>query len=440
MKVRAMEVSHKYIVSCEIVVAQIRRWNNLDIGGVDLTNPLSERSQSRMGNRGEESDNNILKSWKALQENGCTRWKLSSSLFEKPYTLMKYIMDPEIQTFTEIWLTAIVTLIFCHQIAARIQSGAARLLSLLPIIYLFTTLPLRLSSVHLAGPTIFYLVWLGNFKLILFSFNQGPLSTSPPLSLLHFISIALFPIKTKQTPISPKPPSNNNKLHNPILIFLLKFCLLVAIIILENYRELLHPYLILPLYCCHVYLGVELVLAVTAVPVRAVLGLELEPQFDEPYLATSLQDFWGRRWNLMVTSILRPTVYDPVRRISTRILGRRWALPPAIIATFVVSGLMHEVIYYYVTRVAPTWEVTWFFVLHGFCVAVEVGVKKALKGGGWGLPPAVSRPLTVGFVAVTGGWLFFPQVIRNGVDVKAINEYSILVGFIGEQVTANALL
>ncbi|KAK6132988.1 hypothetical protein DH2020_033279 [Rehmannia glutinosa] len=350
---------------------------------------------------------------------------------------MKYIMDREIQIFTEIWLTAIVTLIFCHQIAARIPSGAARLLSLLPIIYLFTTLPLRLSSFHLAAPTIFYLVWLGNFKLLLFSFNQGPLSTSPPLSLLHFISIALLPIKTKQTPISPKPPSSDKKAFHPIIIFLLKFCLIAVIISLEKYREFIHPYLILALYCCHAYLGAELVLAVTAVPVRAVLGLELEPQFDEPYLATSLQDFWGRRWNLMVTSILRPTVYDPVRRVSTRILGRRWALPAAVMATFVVSGLMHEVFYYYVTRVAPTWEVTWFFVLHGFCVAVEVGVKKAWCGC-WGLRPAVSRPLTVGFVAVTGGWLYFPQGIRSGLDVKAINEYSILVGFIRDRLPVNA--
>ncbi|KAG8365122.1 hypothetical protein BUALT_Bualt18G0071500 [Buddleja alternifolia] len=336
-------------------------------------------------------------------------------------------MDPEIQTFTKIWLTATASLIFCHQVSARLPGGAARLLSLLPVIYLLTTLPLRLSSVHLAAPTIFYLVWLANFKLLLFSFNQPPLSTTPPLSLLHFISISLLPIKiAKHTP-SPKSPP-----HSKILIFLLKFILLGVIIYLYKYREYIHPYIVLALYCCHVYLGVELVLAVTAVPVRAVLGLELEPQFNEPYLATSLQDFWGRRWNLMVTSILRPTVYLPVRRICTRIIGERWALLPAILATFVVSGLMHEVIYYYLSRAYPTWEVTWFFVLHGLVVAAEVAVKKAVKGGWW-LHRAVSGPLTVGFVAVTGGWLFFPQVIRNGIEMRAIDEYSIVVRFIGER-------
>ncbi|KAK4420814.1 Long-chain-alcohol O-fatty-acyltransferase [Sesamum alatum] len=315
------------------------------------------------------------------------------------------MVDPEIQALTQIWLTATVSLIFCHQIAARIPSGAARLLSVLPVIYLFTTLCLRVSSVNLGAPTIFYLVWLGNFKLLLFAFNQGPLSAAPPLPLLRFIAVGLLPIKTKQPP-SPNSSTSN---HNRPILLLLKCGLLAVIVASYKYREFMQPYLIMALYCCHVYLGLELLLAMTALPVRAVLGLELEPQFDEPYLATSLQDFWGRRWNLMVTSILRPTVYHPVRRISTRILGRRWAPAPAILATFLVSGLMHEVIYYYMSRARPTWEVTWFFVLHGVCLAAEVALKKAV-GRRLQLPKVVSRPLTVGFVAVTGGWLFFPQL------------------------------
>ncbi|KAL2247667.1 UNVERIFIED_CONTAM: Long-chain-alcohol O-fatty-acyltransferase [Sesamum indicum] len=344
------------------------------------------------------------------------------------------MVDPEIQALTEIWLTAIVSLIFCHQIAARIPSGAARLLSVLPVIYLFTTLPLRLSSIHLGGPTIFYLVWLGNFKLLLFSFNQGPLSATPPLALLRFISVGLLPIKTKQTP-SPESSSDHKR---PILLPL-KCGLLAVIVALYKYREFLHPYLITALYCCHVYLGVELILSITALPARALLGVELEPQFDEPYLATSLQDFWGRRWNLMVTSILRPTVYHPVRRISTRILGRSsWALAPAILATFLVSGLMHEVIYYYMSRASPTWEVTGFFVLHGVCVAAEVALKKAV-GGRWQLHRAVSGTLTVGFAVVTGAWLFFPQVTRNGIDTRAINEYSMIARFIAERVGHNLI-
>ncbi|OVA20218.1 hypothetical protein BVC80_157g5 [Macleaya cordata] len=161
---------------------------------------------------------------------------------------------------------------------------------------------------------------------------------------------------------------------------------------------------------------------------RTALGLELEPQFNEPYLSTSLQDFWGRRWNLMVTSILRPTVYDPIIPICTRIFGR-WAPVPGVVLTFVVSGLMHELMFYHITRVDPTWEVMWFFVLHGICTALEVILKKALTDR-CRLHPWVSRPLTIGFVVVTGFWLFFPKFLRNGVDVKAIAEFRSLVDFV----------
>ena len=131
----------------------------------------------------------------------------------------------------------------------------------------------------------------------------------------------------------------------------------------------------------------------------------------------------------MVSSILRPTVYIPIRRISANVIGSRWAALPAIISTFIVSGLAHEVIYFYFTRVHPTWEVTWFFVLHGVCTAIEIVVKKAATNK-WQLHRVISGPLTVGFVAVTGFWLFFPQLIRNGVVEKAIKEYSILADFV----------
>ncbi|GJZ23792.1 long-chain-alcohol O-fatty-acyltransferase-like protein [Tanacetum coccineum] len=177
-------------------------------------------------------------------------------------------------------------------------------------------------------------------------------------------------------------------------------------------------------------LGVELVLAITAyLTMFLKLGFEIEPQFNEPYLATSLQDFWGRRWNLMVSRILRPTVYDPVREITSPLIGKQYSQLPAIFLTFLVSGLMHELIYVYLTRVWPTWEVTWFFVLHGVCTAVEVAVKKAVNGR-FRLHRAVSGLFTVVFVAVTGVWLFLPQILRNGVDVKAIDEYYILVNFL----------
>ncbi|XP_060219247.1 long-chain-alcohol O-fatty-acyltransferase-like [Lycium barbarum] len=442
----------------------------------------------------------------------------------------------EIQNFIRVWFAAIGALCFCYYFLTRIPSGILRLLFVLPIVYFFLILPLDLSSFHLGAPTIFYLVWLANFKLLLFCFDQGPLSSYSSLPLLHFLSIALLPVRAKhvtrdddnnnrpsvisqvgfeknsvyadltstlggretRSSAQEKTPKskyaleerevvsdkhvirdNNNKStvipqvesklagrktisDRPLIqektfkskyilegkafvsnkhvtgdgsristhsgLIWVKLILLGAIIWAYNYRELLHSNVILVLYCLHVFLAVELILGVTVVPVRALLGLEIETQFNDPYLATSLQDFWGRRWNLMVPGILRPAVFFPVRAISTRVLGKELAILPAIFATFLVSGLMHELIYYYLSRAGPTWEVTWFFVLHGICVCVEVTLKKVL-GGGWQINRVVSGVLTLGFVAWTGDWLFFPQIIRYGLDQKAINEYYVLVGF-----------
>ncbi|XP_043715531.1 long-chain-alcohol O-fatty-acyltransferase-like [Telopea speciosissima] len=348
-------------------------------------------------------------------------------------------MEEEIKSFIQVWITAIISLFYCYFIAAKIPDGKLRLLSLLPVIYLFIVLPFNLSSIHLLGPTTFYLTWLANFKLLLFSFDQGPLSltTQPTPSLLQFISISCLPIKIKQNPsqipkLKENPSLQYTKSPQSALLMFCKALLLALVIRIYDYRTQLHPMVILALYCCHIYLGVEIILAIGAALARTLLGLDLEPQFDEPYLSTSLQDFWGRRWNLMVTSILRPTVYNPIRSISTSILGREWALLSALVATFLVSGLMHEVIYFYLTRVSPTWEVTWFFVLHGFCTAMEVVVKKGLKGR-FELHRAISGPLTVGFVALTGYWLFFPQITRNHVDEGAIREYSILLDFVKDK-------
>ncbi|KAK7333428.1 hypothetical protein VNO80_30200 [Phaseolus coccineus] len=333
-------------------------------------------------------------------------------------------MDVEIERFIKVWLTTISCLCYCYYIASKIPKGFFRLLSLLPILYLFLILPFNLSSFHLGGPTTFFLVWLATFKLLLFSFNQGPLAQSPP-NILHFISLASLPINLNQ-----HSPTKNNSKTEPKSLLLLKLLILALIIYAYHYRQNFHPLFILVLYCCHMYLGIELVLALSAIPVRTVLGFNLQPQFNEPYLSTSLQDFWGRRWNLMVTGILRPTVFHPVYSISTRFVAPSRALSTAVLATFIVSGLMHELIYYYLTRAPPTWEVTCFFVLHGVCTAAEVAVKKVMLRHGWRLHGVVSGPLVLVFLAATGSWLFFPQLLRSGVDRKAIEEYATLVNFI----------
>ncbi|KAK1430072.1 hypothetical protein QVD17_12567 [Tagetes erecta] len=332
----------------------------------------------------------------------------------------------ELKTLIKLWFYAISSICYCYFIPLHISHCIPRLLTLLPIITLFFILPLEISTVHLAFPAFFFLTWLANFKLLLFALNRGPLSSKPRLPIHVFIAIALLPINPKQSQYKTTNPYPFSLPKQALTAF--KTLILVAILGVYRYTDNLHRSIILAIYFLHMYLSFELSLAFTAFLAKIFLGFdfETEPEFNEPYLATSLQDFWGRRWNLVSSRILRASVYNPIREIWSPRLSKLGGQMVAIFVTFVVSGIMHELMFFYVIRVTPTWEVTWFFVLQGACMALEVAVKKAVNGR-FKLHRAVSGPLTIGFLLVTGAWLFFAQLLRNDVDVKVINEASMVL-------------
>ncbi|KAL5730226.1 hypothetical protein ACHQM5_003074 [Ranunculus cassubicifolius] len=334
-------------------------------------------------------------------------------------------MESEMKIFIKLWISAIASLSYCYFISFNIPKGKFRFLSLLPVFYFLTILPLSLTSVTLGGLSSFFLTWLANFKLLLFSFGEGPLSLDPSISLSHFISIACFPIKLK----TPSPQISQTTVKST-LNFTIKVLVLVLLSLAYGHIQYLHPKLILAYYCCYLYVVLEFYLQVIAFLVGKFLGLELESQFDEPYLSTSLQDFWGRRWNLMVTNILRPTVYLPTRLIVSKKLGSHWGQLVAVYITFLASGLMHEVMIYHldIRRRMPTWEVTGFFALHGVLLVLEIGLKKALKDR-WRLHPVLSWAFTVAILMVTSNWLFFPPMLRCEVDVRSSQDAIAIVDF-----------
>ncbi|KFK27125.1 hypothetical protein AALP_AA8G338100 [Arabis alpina] len=330
-------------------------------------------------------------------------------------------MEEELKNFIKVWVSAIISISYCYYISTRIKAGLSRLLSVLPVCALFLVFPLFFSSVHSSGSLSFFLTWLANFKLILFSFDQGPLFPLPP-NLTRFICFTCFPIKPRENPTS------QNEI--PKWAFAVKVVIFGILLHLYDYKQHLSPIVLLIIYSLHIYLELEMILMLVKLLVYTTLGCDLEPQSNEPYLATSLQDFWGRRWNLMVPAILRPAVYFPVRQITKRILNSDHALFLGVFASFLVSGAVHELIFFYITRELPTGEVTWFFVIHGVCTAAEVAVKKRIIVRGWRMSPMVSRLLTVGFVVATSGWLFFPPLIRSGMIERLANEALLSIDFV----------
>ncbi|XP_057441087.1 probable long-chain-alcohol O-fatty-acyltransferase 5 [Lotus japonicus] len=334
--------------------------------------------------------------------------------------------EGEFKSLIKVWLKILATLCYCYFISSKLPKGIFRFLSLTPVFYLFTILPLQLSSVLQISITSFFITWLTNFKLLLFTIDLGPLSSSssPKSSLPLFLTIACFPIRNPQKQTYPS-MQNPSKLHLLLPIKTLLFG--ISLVALNDHKQKLHPKIVLGLYCTLIYLMLDVILGISNLLVNATLGIELEFPSNDPYFSTSLRDFWGRRWNLMVTYLLRHTVYNPVRSVLCGpVLGPWWASVVGLIASFLVSGLMHELLFYYVTRVSPTWEVTCFFLLHGVCVAVEFGVVKWL-GDKWRLHWVVSLPITLAFVVVTASWLFFPPLLRSGADERSIKEFNSLI-------------
>lgn len=96
----------------------------------------------------------------------------------------------------------------------------------------------------------------------------------------------------------------------------------------------------------------------------AALGLRLQPSFRPPWQARSVSAFWGAHWNLAASSAVRCAVYEPLlegrwvrqpgreqrrRRDGRPGSGRPRRAALALCAGCLASGLVHEVIVWYIT-------------------------------------------------------------------------------------------
>ena len=119
--------------------------------------------------------------------------------------------------------------------------------------------------------------------------------------------------------------------------------------------------------------------------VVAACGLVAERFSRAPWASADLSDLWARRWNLFVARTLAEDVYAPVRRRA----GRR----AAGLATFLVSGVFHEVLFGLPAGGVVSGRWLAFFLAHGAAVAVE---------GAFPARTAAGRALRRGL-----GWAFF---------------------------------
>lgn len=329
-------------------------------------------------------------------------------------------------------------IIYSYYVVSKIARGLPRIIAVLPVIGMYIILPWQVSTLHMRGAMSFMFMWISSFKLLMLSFNVGPLAKPwTMLNLRNFMAVSIFPIEIRESVSKPNAAGKFRTLRNVAL----EACLLSVVIYSYSFRNSFSPSFIVLLYCVHIYLALDIALVFLAALANVCLGVQLEPQFNKPYLSRSLQDFWGKRWNLIVTRIFRPSVYDPVLYLCCYIhiklckkiyeknqpkeVGGKsplWARAVAVLSVFVVSGLMHELIFYYATETKASWEVTAFFILHGLCLTIEVGLRRKVSPY-VKVPNFIAIPVTLTFIYITALWLFFPPVTRFGTDLKAIAEY-----------------
>ncbi|TVU30167.1 hypothetical protein EJB05_21776, partial [Eragrostis curvula] len=317
---------------------------------------------------------------------------------------------------------AAAAMLYARLAAASVRPGPWRLLTLSSVLALLLVLPLAVPLYSARGAAAFFFVWLGEFKLLLLAFGRGPLD--PALAPLTFVFTGALPVKLldhkNKSPDDSSPAVAEKTSQQVPLLYSssIKLAVMVALILVlrDGGKDRMHRYAAFAVYGVITYCALDFVLPCLAAAGRAALGgAELEPQFDRPYLSSSLGDFWGRRWNLMASAVLRPAVYLPVRA--------RAGAPAGVLATFFVSGLMHEVIAWYITFRPPTGQLTAFFLLHGASVCAERRLARLRRP----LPRVVATPLVLGFVAGTAFWLFFPPLFGGGMDDHFIAETNALL-------------
>ena len=124
-----------------------------------------------------------------------------------------------------------------------------------------------------------------------------------------------------------------------------------------------------------------------AIGVAALLGYRFPRNFDQPYRAASLQEFW-RRWHISLSSWLRDYVYIPLGG------GRGGALKACrnILITMLLGGLWHGA--------------SWTFVAWGALHGVVLSIERLFKGARKSLFPSLIGVL-VTFHVVCLGWILF---------------------------------
>ena len=93
-----------------------------------------------------------------------------------------------------------------------------------------------------------------------------------------------------------------------------------------------------------------------AIGLASMMGLRFTENFNNPYIAESIGDFW-RRWHISLSSWFRDYVFYPLERLRIPVIGQ----PINILIVFLLTGLWHGIAI----------EFALWGLLHGFFIMLE---------------------------------------------------------------------
>ncbi|KAI7836956.1 hypothetical protein COHA_009205 [Chlorella ohadii] len=182
------------------------------------------------------------------------------------------------------------------------------------------------------------------------------------------------------------------------------------------------------LQCLLPYLFASTAMELPALALALLSGTPVAQPFNRPYLSTSIRhaacpatwEFWGR-WNVGGSRRFRAAAYDPVlfgcahgpaeaasskEAVQVSQL-RRWA---AVFALFGLSGVIHELFFFYITRQSSGgWLL--FFCLQAPLMLAEARLRQLAGQAGIHPPRLLKQTATLAVMCAVGLWLFIPGVM-----------------------------
>jgi len=116
--------------------------------------------------------------------------------------------------------------------------------------------------------------------------------------------------------------------------------------------------------------------------ISLLMGLELKGNFNRPFVAQNITDFW-KRWHITLSEWLNEYLFVP---ISFYLRGwKKWGAVFAAIVTFVISGLWH----------GPKYTYVFWGLMHGLALAYEVATTNLRAGWRKVIPSTIYKPISI---------------------------------------------